>query len=109
MTNEEAREIITRHFPSSSTGKYDDLIEALLMAMEALKQTEWIPCSERLPEVGKMVLTINNHLQCNVLSITVYDTWHDWDDCFVNELIVAWMPLPSPWEGESCQEKKQPN
>jgi hypothetical protein len=77
MTREEAREIITRHFPSSSTGKYDDLIEALKMALKALEATRWIPCDERLPEVNKMVLTINNHLQCNVLSITVYDTWHE--------------------------------
>ena len=70
-------------------------------ALEELPSaTQWIPCSERLPEVGKMVLTINFHSQCNVLSITEFETWHDWDDCFVNDYIIAWMPLPELYREE---------
>lgn len=70
-------------------------------AIKALPSAnQWIPCKESLPEVGKMVLTINFHFQCNVLSITEFETWHDWDDCFVNDYIIAWMPLPELYREE---------
>lgn len=35
----------------------DEVNEACRMGMEALERTRWIPCSERLPEAGKILVT----------------------------------------------------
>lgn len=70
-------------------------------------QGEWIPCSERLPsedeqdpELGVIVTLGNGYdgLQ--------YDWYHDghWYDW--NGFVVAWMPLPEPWKGESDATKE---
>lgn len=74
-----------------------------LMGMIADRpQGEWIPCSERLPsedeqdpELGVIVTLGNGY------SGLQYDWyrdgyWYDWDG-----FVVAWMPLPKPWKGES--------
>lgn len=62
--------------------------------------SEWIPCSERLPteeeqddELGVLVTLGNGYsgLQYDWYS---GDHWYDWDG-----FIIAWMPLPEPWEG----------
>ena len=46
MTNKEAIEAIKSNYPPAN---YSILREALDKAIEALEQTEWILCSERLP------------------------------------------------------------
>ncbi len=59
-------------------------------------ETKWIPCSERLPEIGKSVL----------VTIVLPDGYRA---CYVSERllgkwsgvcgmkVVAWMPLPEPY------------
>ena len=63
-------------------------------------EQEWIPCSDRLPsedeqdsELGVIVTLGNGY------SGLQYDWYHDghWYDW--NGFVVAWMPLPKPWEG----------
>ena len=83
---------------------------------------EWIPCSERLPNEGEMVLVcmrIESHkaeweeqrsIEFGRISSDRYDfngTGWEWlnesgadywqADC--NNSILAWMPLPKPWKG----------
>lgn len=89
--------------------------EALDLGIEALQQfgnseqlpsaqPEWIPCSARLPEIGKKVLLS----EPNTMFIAEYHGSGDpeglWlvDGCHhyladVNEC--AWMPLPEPYQG----------
>ena len=70
---------------------------------------EWIPCSERLPnENGDYLVTLEN----GVVKILGYSTtqrttypkgFYHIEDGFswrqVQNPVVAWMPLPKPWEG----------
>lgn len=60
----------------------------------------WIPVSEKLPEEGKEVLTCSNGGFIEIQSIEgTYGYWEnqhgDWSD--VDE-VIAWMPLPKPYE-----------
>ena len=74
--------------------------EALSMAISALENQRWIPCSERLPEdyINVMFYNISGYV-----FIGHYDMMNKcWDVDFCNlslkcEKIVAWMPLPEPY------------
>ena len=75
----------------------------LLENMPTADVPQWIPCSERLPEKDTNVL---GYIRCasfdymNVLWRDDYSgDWADGDN-FHHE-VIAWMPLPEPWEGEA--------
>ena len=95
--------------------------EALEMAIESLEQTQWIPVSERLPEIkqhvllscygrviyGRMISEDGNSGYpvfeiCDsvgekrpiVLETTVHSK-------YTTSRIKAWMPLPQPYKAES--------
>lgn len=72
-----------------------------LVALRALPsaQSQWIPCSERLPEEERYVLvTASNG------AVTEAKYWHK-EGIWVKGLsivsVTAWMPLPKPYRGES--------
>ena len=114
MTKEEAISIIeerirvTEYVESSYVDCVD--IEALRMAIKALKQPEpqWIPCSERLPEHdGEKYLVTLYSDRINVVSVRISYCYMNrdgfWSDVPVGYKVTAWMPLPEPWMGEqSC-------
>lgn len=89
-------------------------------------QGEWIPCSERLPEVHEepyyadheAILYESDHvLTCckcgkgfvyaigTVIHDEVCDSYewsdlYDYADCVIDDMqVLAWMPLPKPWKG----------
>lgn len=69
------------------------------------KKEKWIPCSESLPEEGKQVLACDAYgfiytAECEVISD---DERLDWRWYPIDD-VVAWMPLPKPWEGEEDGE-----
>lgn len=88
---------MTKHLEWGWSKKTVDAIE---MGIHALKETQWIPCSERLPEES-------------LNSVIGWDTYRK-RCCFVQYLnggfvlgngedivdIVAWMPVPEPYKGE---------
>lgn len=66
------------------------------------KVGEWIPCSERLPKTkGNYLVTVTD---CDGIHIEIghFDPEDSYDvDFWGTGLdIVAWQPLPEPWEGE---------
>ena len=85
-------------------------IEAFEKIIEAVpsadRPQEWIPCGERLPDENDSVLiTWGNIPKWWMHDKRVCVLWHYsekgpdahwWKD----GTIVAWMPLPKPWEGE---------
>jgi len=84
--------------------------EAEEMAIEALAQTRWIPCSERLPEEdGQYLITVKYvHVDGYDDIYAEHGEWMDgkWDmfcfgHCGQVETILAWMPLPEPYKAES--------
>ncbi|MBR2706279.1 MAG: DUF551 domain-containing protein [Mogibacterium sp.] len=80
-------------------------LECMDMLMDMVASSMWIPCSERLPEEnGESYLTYqcaddNRYGWCQVLRYD--DGWNCLNGDKSNEIkrVVAWMPLPEPWEG----------
>lgn len=73
-----------------------DCSEAIAKYLELWeKQPRWIPCSERLPEEDKTVLTFVKKHQCVLL-----DWMHDNKWCCFG-VADYWMPLPEPPEEET--------
>lgn len=60
--------------------------------------TRWIPVSERLPELGERVLCQCRANIYEVLKLTVDGWYYDQDHCYMESFVVAWMPLPEPYE-----------
>lgn len=81
-------------------------------------EPRWIPCSERLPEKGGQYLVTRGHKSCGNLWNRVYivnysdlmglkkeKIWWSGDvgksDFEKYDDVLAWMPLPEPWRGDS--------
>lgn len=66
---------------------------------------QWTPCSERLPEENEVVLTqarFADDIKMAVSARIDYNYWTGWGTREVN--VVAWMPLPEPYEVERKEE-----
>lgn len=66
----------------------------------------WIPCSERLPKIGEVVLVTWEWGCKKYITIAYMVTIRGvtyWDSKLQHEFeplnVLAWMPLPKPWRG----------
>ena len=63
---------------------------------------QWIPCSERLPKNDKDVLIT---CECGDVEVGWYDGEWNGECCvYDDDDIIAWMPLPEPWNGEQNEQ-----
>ena len=96
-----------KQYHSMSQGVISDVehFPTAHMAIEALEKqatSEWIPCSERLPEIEKEVLVqwrpyLSSDIEMNILVLTKSGEWV----CGlgrINGRAIAWMPLPEPYK-----------
>ena len=79
---------------------------ALEMAIDALKRSKWIPCSERLPEVWDYVLC--SQINGDVAEGQLLDDGY-WHICYDQShrrktWVVAWQPLPERYKKEGGEE-----
>ena len=85
--------------------------EALSMAIKALQQEpKWIPVTERLPEIGDTVIIsgkmkykddkdYEEFVDVAIFEVTQrFETFNDWYEGQDEFEIVAWQPLPEPYE-----------
>ena len=76
------------------------IIENAPSVIPKQKEGEWIPCSERLPEIGQKVLASTK----KTVFTQVFKGYHSdpkrwaWENNRVKR-IEAWQPLPEPWKG----------
>ena len=105
MTNAETIETLRANYPDAC---FEQLREAVDKAIKALEVQEWIPCSERLPEEnGQYLITVKYvHVDGYDDIYAEHGEWTDgkWDmfcfgHCGKVENIIAWMPLPEPYQG----------
>lgn len=93
----------------------DDWKEVIQIVQDAPTiQPHWIPCSERLPEepYGCLVTVWDTNPITmdefeNILPYFVGwdgEQWNDGDGEQCPFEVIAWMPLPEPWEGENRQK-----
>ena len=74
------------------------------MIKEQPTVNEWIPCSERLPlREGELISDeVLVCLESGYQRVATYhkksEEWHDCYDTWINEKVVAWMPLPEPYK-----------
>lgn len=117
MTREEAIRHLHTYSSTNGSGRTTQAQheEAKRMAIKALEQPEpqWIPVSERLPEIGTYVLISKKALnfRSNLPSVCTAHRSCDprsgkeeWNDMLFGKLddddVLAWMPLPEPYRGE---------
>lgn len=97
MTNKQAQITINAiKFLLDNAQYSEDVEEALNMAISALAEQRWIPCSERLPEERQEILatTTDNAWGDVVIIRTYYKEMH--------KSVIAWMPLPEPYREGDC-------
>ena len=103
MNNQRAIDRLTKHLEWGWSKKTVDAIE---MGIHALKETQWIPISERLPgEEEYILLSFANYTG---LDIGRYekdgenDKFYPGDDeetyAHYGLIVNAWMPLPKPYK-----------
>lgn len=75
-----------------------DLIDKLPTAQPEL---HWIPCSKRLPEDGRCLVTRYDSVTNTCFSdILWYEKGVWWNRlCIGDFAVIAWMPLPEPYGG----------
>ena len=95
-----------RRYSHYGQSVFDKAISIVNQLAEEYKVSEmltgWIPCSERLPEIGQMCLCSVNYKKYTDVPYDIIfckyeeryiNRWADW--------YTAWMPLPAPYtEGE---------
>ena len=76
-----------------------------------LAEREWIPCSERLPDVDVEVLATVDWADVRIAWLKKSGTWETDEYILENDEILAWMPLPDPYKGgdeyEKCVEQME--
>lgn len=60
-------------------------------------KTEWIPVSERLPEVDVEVITTTDWSDVLIAWLNKDGAWETEEFILTNDEILAWMPLPEPY------------
>lgn len=111
MTNEEAIDVLKNDIEICTIQQE----QACKLAIKALEQTRWIPVSERLPQTDGVYIVTRRLFNKQVDTEPYYmvdacyfdgsNTWHN--DNRINHLrpfledIIAWMPLPQPYEVEN--------
>lgn len=87
----------------------------VISTVPAAQAQQWIPCSERLPEIGRGYIVTGKQKYAHEKEWTYFvdvafnygnyiddywDTFIDWDEGQETH-IIAWMPLPEPYGGEN--------
>ena len=71
------------------------LYEMPLYSFPNIEKGEWIPISERLPQIGQYVLCSLKDFADYRIIIAQYNSAKWWD------YVEAWQPLPEPYKAES--------
>ena len=99
MNNQQAIDRLVKHL---EYGWSEPTVEAIDMGIHALKESRWIPCSEKLPEVNIPVLAqwgiyYSGENRIEILCLNDLGRWHG-DLGEPNGKVIAWMPLLTPYE-----------
>lgn len=82
-------------------------IEALMAEGEIydIEYSPWIPVSERLPERYKVVIVTDIETSDTYQSRYIGNGYWECDNGTLKNRIIAWMPLPEPYEKEEAENE----
>ena len=85
---------IAEPFNDGMRAGYKAAATIVLSLPSVQSEQHWIPCSRKVPEVIGMYLTttIDKGVYFNLWNGVNFDR---------TELVIAWMPLPEPYEGDN--------
>lgn len=97
----EQLERISSHL--ASIGEKEDYTD---VAIQALEQTRWIPCSERLPKENEYIDSVSKYYlvqnEYGDMLVARYAKRDYWEEIYhigpMKDKIVAWMPLPEEYK-----------
>ena len=86
--------------------RYADERKGILTAIRIIEivpkvdaEPKWIPCSERMPKQGQEVICQCRASIIEVLKLDANGDWYqDANHCYMSGFVIAWMPLPKPYE-----------
>lgn len=102
MNNQQAIDRLVKHL---EWGWSEETVDAIEMGIHALKETQWIPCSERLPEVPEGTdddecpefnVMIKGANRAATLRCAPDGTWLD--EFGHVYPVIFWQPLPEPYK-----------
>ena len=84
-----------------------ELEEAIRVAIKTLepKTGHWIPVSDRLPERYKEVIVTDIETSDTYQSQYIGNGYWECDNGTLKNRIIAWMPLPKPYEPQEREDK----
>ena len=94
--------------PEGFDGERARLSICLLPSIQPKPKTEWVPVSERLPEDKQSVLvwcSQYKNIYCAYLEKKQWWIFGAFIQIVPNE-VVAWMPLPKPYEPQESEDKE---
>lgn len=94
MNNQQAIDRLVKHL---EWGWSEETVDAIGMGIHALKETQWIPCSERLPENAMNVIaqfSSGTVTELRYAGNGIFEGIYDYS----TKVIIAWMPLPEPYK-----------
>lgn len=102
MNNQQAIDRLVGHL---EWGWSEETVDAIEMGIHALKETQWIPCSERMPEDESYILvSFENSTMPDIARYEENDeggTFYPGDEeetyASYGLIVNAWMPLPKPY------------
>lgn len=82
------------------------------LVLDLLEQTEWIPVNERVPEAGEYIGDVAKYYlvqnKYGDMLVARYTHGEYWEQIYtlkpIGDEIVAWMPLPAPYEPQEEKE-----
>jgi len=93
------------HENENLTQVYADRVEAMKIAIDAVQAVpQWIPVSERLPENRNQEVLISLKWGIDIGGYSDGE-WHsEWINHYDDGEVLAWMPLPKPYEPQESEE-----
>lgn len=112
MKREEIEAMRDKAMASCTT--YDTMRDFVVRACDALTEQRWIPVTERLPEGGFNTITQKPYAYLATVELHgkkdvgyyhfCNGHWYNGDSVPLDNLVIAWMPLPDAYQGSRTKE-----
>lgn len=80
---------------------FDKVIETVSECVEPSEIPQWIPCNERLPEKDGNYIVTDDSGGMRCVNECLFIKCDDGSAYWSLANVIAWMPLPEPYGGES--------